>query len=93
MFTDFVNWRVVGLLFAGRNRNRRFDLFAANPAEIVAQVLTVFQLVAHVAIYSRASLTLLYRFSPVISRPNQRGGLNWRQRAWFGNSTSATLKP
>ena len=43
--------------------------------------------------YSRASLTLLYRFSPVISRPNQRGGLNRRQLAWFGNSTSATTKP
>src|SRR5437773_11119943 len=47
MFAHFVDQRIAGLLLAGRDRNRAFDLFAANPAQIIAEGLTMFQFVAH----------------------------------------------
>ncbi len=47
MFAHFVDRRIAGLLLAGRDRNCAFDLFTANPAQIIAERLTMFQLVAH----------------------------------------------
>src|SRR4051794_33277377 len=78
MLPRFVNRSVVDLSSAFCDFDCLDKFGSGNPANALRQGFVIFQFVSH-ACYSRASLTLLYRFSPVISRPNHGGALNFRR--------------
>src|SRR5262249_14130187 len=73
--------------------NGGIGLFAKNSLQSFRQRFAQFQTEGHGVFYVIASRTLLYRFSPVTSRPNHQGALNVRQLPLSAHSTSATPSP